>query len=69
MYQPNIIRSNDRGFVHSKGERSLLFEFIGGLIDEIDERVQENSIENDIKKRKSQRQHRRQSQDFDDFDL
>ena len=59
----------DRGFVNSKGERSLLFEFIGGLIDEIDERVQENSIENDIKKRKSQRQHRRQSQDFDDFDL
>ena len=63
------VNQNDRGFVNSKGERSLLFEFIGGLIDEIDERVQENSIENDIKKRKSQRQHRRQSQDFDDFDL
>ena len=30
------------------------------LIEEIDERVQENSIENDIKKRKSQRQHRGQ---------
>jgi len=61
----NTIENNEKKHYASlNNKRSLLFEFIGGLIDEIDKRVQENSIENDIRKKKLQR-HRTQSQDFD----
>ena len=58
------IEKHERGYVNQNGEKSLLFELIGNLINEIDKRVQEDRFEKDRLKKKLQRQ-RRQSQDFD----
>ena len=58
------INKHEIGYINSKGEKDLLFELIGNLINEIDNRVQEDTFEKDRLKKKAQRK-RRLRQDFE----
>lgn len=47
--------SHEKNYVRSNSEKSLLFDVIGTLINEIDQRFQEDKFENDIQKKKAQK--------------
>ena len=46
---------HEKGYLRSNGDKSLLFELIGNLINEVDKRVQEDKFEKDRLKRKAQK--------------